>query len=79
MYARKIDPGIPQPIKKLIGFKRIEFGKSEEKTIRFTMDTGLLSYWDVEQQKDLIETGEYEIQVARSSNDIRLRQIIVIK
>ena len=79
VYAKKIDPDIPQPIKKLIGFRRIDFEKGEEKTIRFTMDIGLLNYWDVEQQKYRTEPGEYEIQVGRSSIDIRLHEIINIR
>ncbi|MCD4665447.1 MAG: glycoside hydrolase family 3 C-terminal domain-containing protein [Bacteroidales bacterium] len=79
VYARKIDPNISQPIKKLISFKRIKLGKKEEKIIQITMGFGLLSYWDVEQQKYLVESGEYEIQVTKSSNDARLREKIIIE
>lgn len=79
VYARKVNPTIPQPIKKLIGFKRIELGKSEEKTIQITMDSSLLSYWDIEQQIYLIESGEYEIQVAKSSSDVKLHEMILIR
>ncbi len=78
VYAAKIDPNFSQPIKKLIGFARIYLLKGEEKTIQISTDPNLLSYWDIGQQKYLIESGEYEIQVAKSSNDVRLRQIVVI-
>ncbi len=78
VYAKKVNPSVSQPIKKLIGFNRIKLENGEIQSIQISIDTDWLRYWDVDQQKYLIEPGEYEIQVGSSSDDIRMKQFIKI-
>jgi beta-glucosidase len=76
VYTRKIDPEFWRPIKQLIGFKRISLKKGEQKFITLDIDKKQFQYWDLGQQKYLVEPGEYEVQVGSSLKDIRLAQKI---
>ena len=79
VYARKLNPQIPQPIKTLVAFARLEFKKNEEKTINISFNSKRLQYWDVENQQYKVEPGEYEFEVGSSSSDIKLTSVINIK
>jgi len=76
VYAKKINPTVSQPIKKLIGMKRVNLLKGETKAIELNLNPEWFKYWNVEKQEYIIEPGEYEIQVGSSSEDIRIRESI---
>ncbi len=73
VYAKKLDPQVPQPIKKLIAIKRISIKEGEEKIVQVSTGPDQLKYWNTETQKYEIEPGKYEIQVGSSSTDICLK------
>ncbi len=73
VYGRKLDPKNWRPIKQLVGFKRVSLYQGEEKTVSILIDKKQLQYWDIKQQKYLVEAGEYEFQVGTSSTDIKLK------
>ncbi len=78
VYARKIDPKYWRPIKQLIGFKRISLNKGEQKSITLDIDKKQFRYWNSGQQKYMVEPGEYEIMVGRSSDDAKLTKAILL-
>jgi beta-glucosidase len=77
VYARKTNPKFWRPIKQLIGFKRISLKKGEQESITLEIDKKQFQYWDTDQHKYLVESGEYEIQIGSSSKEIRLTQNIM--
>jgi beta-glucosidase len=79
VYAKKLNPQIPQPIKTLVTFTRIKLKKNEEKTIDISFNKKQLQYWDMENQQYKVAPGEYEIEVGPSSSDIKLTTVINIK
>ncbi len=72
VYAKKLDSMIPQPIKTLVAFSRINLKENEEKTINIDFDLKRLQYWDTESQQYKVEPGEYGFEVGSSSRDIKL-------
>jgi beta-glucosidase len=62
----------------LVGFKRISLKNGEQKIITLEIERKQFQYWDVNQQKYLIEPGEYKIHARSSSADIRLENSIVL-
>jgi beta-glucosidase len=78
IYARKSDPAYWRPIRQLVGFKRISLKNGEQKIITLEIERKQFQYWDVNQQKYLIEPGEYKIHARSSSADIRLENSIVL-
>ena len=72
VYTRKIDSKFWRPIIQLVGFKRISIKKGEQKSIKIEVDKKQFEYWDTGRQKYMIESGEYEIQVGSSSDNIKM-------
>ena len=70
---------VERPKIALKGFKRIHIPKGETKTVVIPLAANELTYWDVEQQRFVLEPGEIEVLVGASSDDIRLRDRLVIE
>ncbi len=79
VYARRIGAGADEPMKKLVGFKRVNVKKGEKKEIEIEASVGLLAPWDVAAHAFAFTPGEYEILVGSSSADIRLKDKITLK
>ena len=50
---------------------RIPLDTGETKTVSFPLDNDDFSYWDESNKGWLVEKGDFEIQLASSSQDIR--------
>lgn len=72
LYIRDKVSSITTPVKLLKGFKKIELQPGETKKVEFTVDFEELSLWNKEMKK-VVESGDFEIQVGSSSEDIRLK------
>lgn len=77
IYIRDIVSSMVKPEKKLIGFKKIFLKKNSEKTIEFLINPTQFSFLDINNNWK-IESGEYEVLVGSSSNNIHLKEIINI-
>ena len=64
---------VPRPAKELKGFARIDLKPGETKTATVTLDRRAFSYYDVETNQWQADSGEYQILVGCSSQDIELR------
>ena len=73
-----IEPKIDGEIKKLQGFSRVELKVGETKRITFKVSPQQLARLNKEMKWE-IHPGDYNIQVAASSTDIRLQKKVIIK
>lgn len=79
LYIRKKDSAVKRPFCQLKGFERLKDLKPGEKRIvSFAVPLEELKYYDVITKEKLLEPGEYEIMLGRSSKDIRQSQSIVL-
>ena len=79
LYIRKKDSAVKRPFCQLKGFERLKDLKAGEKRIvSFAVPLEELKYYDVIAKEKLLEPGEYEIMLGRSSKDIRQSQSIVL-
>jgi beta-glucosidase len=78
VYTRKMDPKFWRPIKQLIGFSRISIKKGEQKSVKIEIDKKQFQCWNTEQQKYLVEPGEYEVMAGSSSEDLRLIKLLLL-
>lgn len=67
-----------RPVRELKAFDKVELQPGEMKTVRFTLDKRAFACWDNISHDWLIEGGDYEIQIGRSSEDIVLSRTINI-
>lgn len=79
IYVTKKDSAVKRPLRQLKGFRRVKaLPPGERRTVRFEIPLEDLKYYDVVARRMLVEPGEYEIQAGASSQDIRLRGIVVL-
>jgi beta-glucosidase len=72
LYVRAIDPPVPMPRKELRGFRRIHLRAGEERRVTFPLvPTRDLAYYDETIRGPRVAPGEYEVQLAASSEDVR--------
>ncbi|MCG6199916.1 fibronectin type III-like domain-contianing protein [Psychromonas antarctica] len=65
-----------RPIKELKGFSKVSLSAGEKTNVKFELTTRDFSYFDESFSDWIAESGQFEILVAASSEDIRLRSTI---
>ncbi|KAJ4397872.1 hypothetical protein N0V93_002109 [Gnomoniopsis smithogilvyi] len=66
-------PGEDVPVRQLRGFAKPSITAGETATVQFSLTRRDLSVWDVVAQKWLLQSGEYQVYVGRSSRDLPLQ------
>ena len=72
VYLHDVQSTLVRPEKELKAFARVELEPGETRTVRFTLDSTALVYWDPGKQGWVAEAGEYEVRVGRSAAEIWL-------
>ncbi len=76
LYLKHIDSAVTRPLKELADFKRVHLAPQEEKTVKLSIPTSRLAYWNTEKHQWVVEKDQIEITVGGSSTDTRLRKTI---
>ena len=70
-YAHALSERIARPLKQLIAFERVHVPAGETVEVTAFAPYRELYIWDVSREKFALESGEYELMAAASSEDIR--------
>lgn len=79
IYVSQRTPKIFKAEKELKGFTKVNLRPGESRDIKIKIDTKAFEYYNPETKKWNIEEGIYDILVASSSKDIRLKDEIQVK
>ncbi|WP_337099937.1 beta-glucosidase family protein [Paenibacillus sp. YIM B09110] len=79
LYIREVNSKVIRPDKELKGFAKVELQPGEEQTVHFTLDKRSFAYYDVELKDWRVDTGEFEIQIGKSSREIVLTGSIKVE
>jgi beta-glucosidase len=79
VYVKLPERNIFLPVKELKGFNRLSVKIGEKKKVTIKIDKLKLRYWDETSASFVHPTGEYEVMVGASSDDIRVRKKLSIK
>jgi beta-glucosidase len=75
LYVRDVVASLTRPVLELKGFARLALGPGEARRVRFALDLRQLAFHDA--ALDLVvEPGELEVLVGRSSGDLALRRSV---
>jgi beta-glucosidase len=74
IYVADLESSVPRPPRELRGFAVVRLAPGEAVELALALEDRDLAYWDIDSHSWRIEPGRFEIQVGRSSRDIRLRQ-----
>ena len=78
LYIHDCETSIFRPEHELKGFTKLSLQKGETNIARFHLESDAFSFWDVGRNSWIVEPGDFEIRVAASSRDVRLKQIVSI-
>lgn len=73
------NPEIPQPLRQLKGFKRVELAPGQSAHISIPLDVRALSYWNQSSHSWKVLPGNYTVYAAASSRDLRLTGTFTLK
>ena len=76
LYVRDIESSVDRPLKELKEFKKIYLKKGEKKTIEFNLTKSAFAFWDSVSKDWTLESGEFEILIGKSSENIALKKVI---
>ena len=76
LYIHDKDASITRPVKELKGFKRIHLNKGEHQTVTFEITPDLLKFYN-ENLDYVVESGDFEIMIGSSSEQVETKLITV--
>ena len=78
VYVNDIVSSVTTPVKKLVGFDKVELNKGEKRTVKFDIPVSRFSLINSE-MKEVVEPGEFEIMIGNSSEHISLREKVWVQ
>jgi beta-glucosidase len=78
LYVRNNRGRVFKAEKELRAFTRVAVAAGQIARVRLEFDLADLAYWDVAEHDWVLENGEYELLVAASASDIRLRAPLLV-
>ncbi len=70
VYVRDVESSVHRPDKELKGFAKVHLAPGESADVVVALDRRSFAIWDVAAHDWLVEAGDFEIVVARSSVDV---------
>lgn len=78
LYVRDLEASVIRPQKELKAFAKVALAPGEEKTVRLLLEPRDFAFYDSELGTWRSETGDFEILIGRSSEQIVLRQRLTL-
>ena len=77
LYVADAESGLPRPVQELKGFARVHLEPGESATVEMTLDERAFAFYDPEAAGWVVEPGDFEIRVGRSSRELAAMATIV--
>ncbi|MCM1179772.1 MAG: glycoside hydrolase family 3 C-terminal domain-containing protein [Clostridium sp.] len=78
LFVADQESTVIRPVKELKGFEKVALNPGETKTVTFTLDSRAFAYYEPEMKDWNVESGEFEIMIGKSSEDIVLSETVVV-
>lgn len=79
LYVSAKESKMKRPVRELRGFDKIALEPGETKTVSFTLDKRAFAYWSVQIHDWHVESGDYEIQIGKSAQEIILKDSVQVE
>ncbi|MBQ9951015.1 MAG: glycoside hydrolase family 3 C-terminal domain-containing protein [Clostridia bacterium] len=79
LYVGDCESTVFRPVRELKGFEKVMLRPGETKTVSFTLDKSAFAYWNTEIHDWHVESGEFTIEIGRSSRDVVLEKKIFVE
>ena len=78
LYVGDKESSVIRPVRELKGFEKIALEPGEEKEVSFVLDKRSFAYWNEEIHDWHVESGEFTIEIGRSSRDIVQSAVVTV-
>jgi len=78
VYVRDVESTAFRPDKELKGFAKLALAPGEEKSVSIELDSRAFAYYNPDLADWHVETGDFEILVGASAQDIRLTSAVMV-
>ncbi|WP_138750782.1 glycoside hydrolase family 3 C-terminal domain-containing protein [Paenibacillus sinopodophylli] len=78
LYVQDVTSSVIRPDKELKGFVKVELLPGEAKTVTFTLGKRAFAYYNVQIKDWHVETGEFNLMIGKSSEDIILTESVTV-
>ena len=75
----KAPQGVFKPVKELKGFTKVYLKAGESKQIKITVKKDDLRYWNIKENRWILEGGDYELQLCSDCKTVRLHQKVTLE
>jgi beta-glucosidase len=79
LYTHQEHSVVVQPIKSLRAFQRVTLQPGETQQVKFLLLASQLAYWNIGAKGFTVEPGLFDVMVGASSDDIRLRDRLLVQ
>ncbi|KGJ93114.1 glycoside hydrolase family 3 C-terminal domain-containing protein [Colwellia psychrerythraea] len=73
LYLHDVESSVDRPVKELKGFAKVYLVPGESKQVSISLNKRDLSFWDIDTNDWLAETGEFEVLLGTALTDIKLK------
>jgi beta-glucosidase len=70
VYVKNLNTAVPQPIRSLVAFQRVNISAGTTKQVAFDIPVERFHYWSVEKNKYVVDPGAYDLEIGGSSEDL---------
>lgn len=74
----KAPQGVFKPIKELKGFTKVYLKAGESKKVTITVKKDDLRYWNIKENRWVLEVGEYDLQLCSDCQTVKLSQTVTV-
>lgn len=78
LYVRDVNSKVIRPEKELKGFEKIALNPGEDKEVHFELNKRSFAYYNTDIKDWHVESGEFEILIGKSSNNIVLKETVTV-
>jgi len=71
LYVKHLDSAVERPLQELKGFRRMSLQPGETQTVTLPLAARDLAYWNIAEQRFVIEHDTIQLRIGRSSADIQ--------
>lgn len=79
LYVKGVNSNISKPLKELKGFNKVNLDINETKEVHIKVTKDDLRYFNMKENRFILEDGQYEFNLASSSNKVELSTTLYLK
>jgi len=79
LYVGDKESEVFRPVRELKGFEKVALAPGETKTVTFTLEKRAFAYWNTTIHDWYVESGDFTIEIGRSSRDIVLVKDVYVE